>query len=265
MKKLIGFLVALLAIFFFAKPAFADSLIFDRGLPNTHLNNDAGSERSNVAWSYGDNDHVSGDDFTLGTAGEKWVVTGIRTWGIGRLATLSDEFTNIKLYAGTNGLTLLPGVVIPTAVTYSNGQGYQSTSGEYRHIWQLDFTSLNWVIDGGTKYYFAVNGTPTGNGYSLWFNHASNAALSGTPQQGADNKWISWLLPSLPSPIYCNSSGGSGECDGGWDKTSDINVQVFAHKVPANDNGCKKGGWESFGFKNQGQCVRFVETGKDSR
>lgn len=28
---------------------------------------------------------------------------------------------------------------------------------------------------------------------------------------------------------------------------------------------CKNGGWEAFGFKNQGQCVRYVETGGDSR
>lgn len=28
---------------------------------------------------------------------------------------------------------------------------------------------------------------------------------------------------------------------------------------------CKKGGWEAYGFKNQGQCVRYVNTGKDSR
>jgi len=28
---------------------------------------------------------------------------------------------------------------------------------------------------------------------------------------------------------------------------------------------CKNGGWESLGFRNQGQCMRFVETGKDSR
>ena len=28
---------------------------------------------------------------------------------------------------------------------------------------------------------------------------------------------------------------------------------------------CKNGGWEAFGFRNQGQCVRFIETGKDSR
>lgn len=30
-------------------------------------------------------------------------------------------------------------------------------------------------------------------------------------------------------------------------------------------DGCKDGGWEAHGFRNQGQCVRFVETGKDSR
>ena len=28
---------------------------------------------------------------------------------------------------------------------------------------------------------------------------------------------------------------------------------------------CKDGGWEQYGFRNQGQCVRFVETGGDSR
>jgi hypothetical protein len=28
---------------------------------------------------------------------------------------------------------------------------------------------------------------------------------------------------------------------------------------------CKRGGWETFGFRNQGQCIRFVNTGRDSR
>lgn len=28
---------------------------------------------------------------------------------------------------------------------------------------------------------------------------------------------------------------------------------------------CKKGGWSDFGFRNQGQCIRFTETGEDSR
>jgi hypothetical protein len=34
--------------------------------------------------------------------------------------------------------------------------------------------------------------------------------------------------------------------------------------VPTNHDQCKNGGWKKFGtkFKNQGQCVRFVRTGK---
>jgi hypothetical protein len=28
---------------------------------------------------------------------------------------------------------------------------------------------------------------------------------------------------------------------------------------------CKNSGWELYGFRNQGQCIRFVETGEDSR
>lgn len=42
-------------------------------------------------------------------------------------------------------------------------------------------------------------------------------------------------------------------------------VEPPAPTDPENKNQCKKGGWEDFGFKNQGQCVRFAETGKDSR
>lgn len=34
---------------------------------------------------------------------------------------------------------------------------------------------------------------------------------------------------------------------------------------PVTQNDCKSGGYTEFGFKNQGQCIRFVETGKDSR
>jgi hypothetical protein len=34
---------------------------------------------------------------------------------------------------------------------------------------------------------------------------------------------------------------------------------------PATKDDCKDGGWESFGFRNQGQCIRFVNTGQDSR
>ncbi len=34
---------------------------------------------------------------------------------------------------------------------------------------------------------------------------------------------------------------------------------------PQTEADCKKGGWEFYGFRNQGQCIRYVTTGKDSR
>ncbi len=34
---------------------------------------------------------------------------------------------------------------------------------------------------------------------------------------------------------------------------------------PQTKQDCMNGGWEALGFRNQGQCVRMVETGKDSR
>lgn len=34
---------------------------------------------------------------------------------------------------------------------------------------------------------------------------------------------------------------------------------------PLSIEDCKDGGWEEYGFRNQGQCIRYVNTGKDSR
>lgn len=34
---------------------------------------------------------------------------------------------------------------------------------------------------------------------------------------------------------------------------------------PQDKAECRQGGWADFGFKNQGQCIRFLETGTDSR
>jgi len=42
-------------------------------------------------------------------------------------------------------------------------------------------------------------------------------------------------------------------------------VSVIAQVNPTDEAQCKQGGWEAFGFKNEGQCIRFVETGKDNR
>ncbi|HWH37744.1 MAG TPA: carboxypeptidase-like regulatory domain-containing protein [Candidatus Limnocylindrales bacterium] len=35
--------------------------------------------------------------------------------------------------------------------------------------------------------------------------------------------------------------------------------------APASKDECKKGGWQPYGFRNQGLCIQFLNTGKDSR
>jgi hypothetical protein len=250
----------------------------DRGLPIADLNNGAGSNRSNVAWSNG-NDAITGDTFVVGSAGQNWIVTGIRTWNIGHIGkTFGDEFSADTLYFGTHGVApVATGTVAVGSntdsnpnithrlVTYVGGTSYQAQDDTFRQMWQNDFTNLNLTVDGGTTYYFAVDGITS----YYWFNHASNAALSGSPQQGADNKYVSWSKADLNTPQVCDSNGPiSGFCNGGWDKSSDINVQVFASQVATAKSACKDGGWHSLvrtdgtAFKNQGDCVSYANTGK---
>jgi hypothetical protein len=53
--------------------------------------------------------------------------------------------------------------------------------------------------------------------------------------------------PSSPTTIALLTSG-------------DITV-VDAQPLPTTTDQCRNGGWERFGFRNQGQCIAFVERG----
>jgi PKD repeat protein len=53
--------------------------------------------------------------------------------------------------------------------------------------------------------------------------------------------------------------------DDGLTATFDVAIVVNPTPQPQVDNDCKKGGWEAYGFSNQGLCIRYVNTGKDSR
>ncbi len=51
--------------------------------------------------------------------------------------------------------------------------------------------------------------------------------------------------------------GGERDWDFDWTRFYVLSLE--------NKDQCRDGAWEALGFKNLGQCVRFVETGKDSR
>jgi len=103
-----------------------------------------------------------------------------------------------------------------TNIKYFGGQNYEGvgTPGTFFPLWQTTFNNLNLLIMNGALYEFAVWGlgyqtlcSGTDNQcmdpntlYGYWFNEYSNAALSGTTQQGADNFYLKFSASDLNAP-----------------------------------------------------------------
>lgn len=74
------------------------------------------------------------------------------------------------------------------------------------------------------------------------FNATDNP--DGTGDEAGDGvDFEPWLTGSAPG----------GDCDGPLPPN------------PETIDDCKNGGWQDYGFRNQGQCIRYVNTGQDSR
>ena len=144
--------------------------------------------------------------------------------------------------------------------------------------WQATAPSHIAFICGGGEYDHTINtinqapdGTLTGTGtYDPVTSYTWN--LTGSVSGDTVSMVITYTGTQAGS-VY-NLSGAIAP-DGSVLGTSDSNCQTFtmpagsfihpAPTSPSTKDDCKKGGWEGYHFKNQGQCVRFIETGKDSR
>ena len=67
-----------------------------------------------------------------------------------------------------------------------------------------------------------------------------------------------YYMPGWDSFIDGGSSGPTGV-------RFDATVSPVVQLDPLTKDDCKDGGWADYGFRNQGQCIRFVNTGTDSR
>lgn len=218
-------LVLMFVVFAFATalPEASAALIFDRGLPTSNLNDAAGANRSNVAWAFTEatpgNYWLVGDDFKLAGT-QNYQVDTIRVW--------STDSSGLSLWLGPQSGTIsnIGGPSTVTAVTYGNGQGYQGNSGNFSQIYQIDFT-LNQTLTAGTTYQFFLDG-PQSGGIVDAYLHSSNAALSVSTQQGADDLLLAANVVGgiIGVPESWSSNGN------GWDKASDGNVQVYGSAVP---------------------------------
>jgi hypothetical protein len=204
--------------------AYADVLV-DRGLPSDNLNLNT-ANRSNVAWTDGGytrgNYWVEGDTFT-NTTGATWNINTIRIWTVGATGTVSLIG---GLSSGSPGsLTTISSTYTATPATYPGGASYTTTSGSSLPLTQIDF-AVNLMLGAGQTYMFFLDGA--GGDYVIPFMSASNAALSGTPQQGADDLlWEANIVGGSAISVDSFTSLGNG-----WDKASDFNVQVLGTAVP---------------------------------
>jgi hypothetical protein len=232
---ILGFSVAITA------PAAAQTLLFDRGLPTANLNNSAGSDRSNVAWAEGATGEVPpdtvsmGDNFTLSTGS---ILDAITVWIVDPAGTPSASSYDLWLGpdaspgAGSNAAVaeVTSGSSI-TQVTYAGGLDYQNTDGSYSDIYQLDFSLPDLDLDEGT-YAFGVSGpagaTEDGVTVITPYLSASNGPLSGsTPMD--DYNYV-YGFDSTGAMDTANGYPFNSNGDG-WDKSSDVNVQVYG-EVP---------------------------------
>lgn len=203
----------------------ASPILVDRGLPTTNLNNAAGADRSNVAWVFGKSPSATdywlvGDTFT-NTSSQNWLIDLIRLWAVG-------PATTAVLYGGVgnSAVNVVSTGAVSGPVTYAGGSTYQGSGGSSIDMFQLDF-AVNLALAPGETFNFFLDGT--GGSYVIPFAHASNAARSGSPQQGADDSmlWANVVNGAVvPGSIGPWSSQGNG-----WDKASDVNVQAFG-QVP---------------------------------
>jgi hypothetical protein len=196
----------------------ASTILLDRGLPTDNLNNAAGANRSNVAWAftqYTSPDYwLVGDTFT-NTSSQTWTINSIRLWTVGQTDTAI-------LRGGFAGSTI--GVISDATYADPSSSLYQGSSGSFIPMHQIDFT-VNITLGAGQTYDFFLDGSGSEAGIVVPFVHASNAALSGSPQDGADNLML--YANVLNGSVDAGSVGAWTSLGDGWDKPSDVNVQVF--------------------------------------
>lgn len=208
----------------FNSAVLASPILVDRGLPTANLNNAAGADRSNVAWVFPPSSATDywlvGDTFT-NTSSQNWLIDLIRLWAVG-------PATTAVLYGGVgnSAVNVVSTGAVSGPVTYAGGSTYQGSGGNPVDMFQLDF-AVNLALAPGETFNFFLDGT--GGRNVIPFAHASNAARSGSPQQGADGLMLEANVVNgavVPGSIGPWSSQGYG-----WDKASDVNVQAFG-QVP---------------------------------
>jgi hypothetical protein len=166
------------------------------------------------------------------------------------MAGKSGTLEKVELLLGTRGT---PTQALNVEITEVNASGEPDTT---KVLGSASFgpTALSaeeWVpfnvaapSKAGTEYAIvAFSGTPASQLY-FWPNDEFNPYAGGEAFSSGESPPATWLRDSTLDQTF--------------------RTYVAAATLPTSIEQCKKGGWKNFGtmFKNQGQYVKFVETGR---
>jgi hypothetical protein len=182
-----------------------------------------------------------------------------------RLATVTNTF-------------LIPWRPEPDPACTSGGWGAPTCYNGYAFKITFDLRSLALVLPNEVIYGIAFNTNtwgynPIGQPGPYESLNVGTANVNGVgipPSVGTDVEVDALFWNTQYGPFYAdNGAGGVGTFrrDTGWAEYSPA-VQFTAYTVPANADQCKKDGWRSLSradaspFKNQGDCMQYVQTGK---
>jgi hypothetical protein len=264
--KAISLLALSAALCALPQAAVADTILFERDLPNAFNGgvpyvNDAGQAdtscqpsypncRANVSWlsgfTSGGTYFTVGDDFSFSSPVNVDTIT-VYEIANNPVTDIPDslptnEFSSLSLYVGaqTGTLSLATSSYTFARVGYAPSTDYQGGGGGFFPVYAITFTLPGTLFSPGTLYGFAVDATPntsnpaycttTPGCYGL-FLAASNAGLStqsGVIEQGADGSFIYYGEPSqaTQAPSFVGLCNSGDPSCPAWDKSSDLNVTI---------------------------------------
>jgi hypothetical protein len=109
-----------------------------------------------------------------------------------------------------------------------------------------DFTTV--TFDPTLTYPVAKRGTWTGTCPASPANLGAGATVRAISVNVGDTTFSDQGLDAYLDNVVVQQSGGATVYD--------------FEPVPTSAADCKNGGWQNYGFRNQGQCIQFVNTGK---
>jgi hypothetical protein len=131
--------------------------------------------------------------------------------------------------------------------------------------WRVDVTCL--AVDGKTAV-FGFSGSFFGLSEGGPVAGLARVTDGGGPGSGLDSfEWAqvagAFGGPPIPGPTDCSSYPAGFQPLGptAFNRVAGDIVIIDTPALPTSKGQCRDGGWQQFGFKNQGECIAFVERG----